>query len=76
MTPYTVSQRIKAHGEGQVTQAWWSERFAREERLSGPSHYLDPAKPGDANDGDAFLATFALMHGQEVLDLSESAESA
>ena len=75
MTPFVASQHIRAYGEAHISQAWWSERFAREDRLSSLNHYLEPKKPGDADDADAFLTTFAMMHGQDVLDLDASTPS-
>lgn len=48
LTPYQLNERIKASSEADLMQAWWVERFAREERLQSPQHYVDTMlKPAD-----------------------------
>jgi len=48
LTPYQLNERIKASSEANLMQAWWVERFAREERLQSPQHYIDTMlKPSD-----------------------------
>lgn len=53
---------------------WMSERFAREERLSSLKHYMSPAADA-ADDGDALIASFAMMHGVAVEDIEEDGEA-
>ena len=61
--------------ERAMAMGWWSERFAREERLSSLKHYLDPIEEA-VSDGDALIASFAMMHGLGVEeDASEPAEA-
>lgn len=69
-TPYNAQLRIKAAGEAVVAAGWWGERFAREERLSSLPHYLNP-KAEDADDGDALIASWGMMHGLEVEDVDD-----
>ena len=45
-----------------------AERFAREKVLQSLGHYLNP-KATDADDGDALIASWGLMHGLKVEDL-------
>jgi len=56
--------------EGYLITGWMSERFAREERLQGPQTYirtmLDQREAADEDDGDAFVAMFALSNGLDV----------
>lgn len=74
LTPYNLSIRLKEMGRARIEAAlyggWFSERFAREDRLQGPQHYirtmLDQREPADEDDGDAFVAMFALSNGLGV----------
>lgn len=72
-TPYNVQMRVnersRAAGEAAMATGWWAERFAREERLSSLSHYLKPAEASGADDGDALIASLAMMHGLAVDDV-------
>ncbi|WP_333611913.1 hypothetical protein [Brevundimonas bullata] len=83
LTPYHLSLRLQEMGRARIETAlyggWFSERFAREERLQGPQTYvrtmLDKREPADEDDGDAFVAMFALSNGlgvDEVEPLSEA----
>lgn len=74
-TPYltwlAIRGRLKQRREGQLATGWWVSRFAveREPRLSSLQHYLREPKPDDADDGDALVAGFAMMHGLKVEDV-------
>lgn len=83
LTPYNLSLRLQEMNRARIEAAlyggWFSERFAREERLQGPQTYvrtmLDQLEPADEDDGDAFVAMFALSNGlgvDEVEPLSEA----
>lgn len=54
---------------------WWCARLAveREPRLAGPLTYLRPQDQAEAeaDDGDALVASFAMMHGLELDELDE-----
>ncbi len=73
LTPYRLSLRLqevnRSRMEGYLITGWMSERFAREDRLQGPQTYirsmLDQREPAE-DDGDAFVAMFALSNGLEV----------
>lgn len=72
-TPYQTVLRIKAAQraklEGFLMVGWMSERFAREERLQGPQTYIRTMLDGteaEDDDGDAFVAMFALSNGLVV----------
>lgn len=55
--------------EGYLITGWMSERFAREERLQGPQTYIRTMLDGteaEDDDGDAFVAMFALSNGLGV----------
>lgn len=71
-TPYLTHLAIRARGkrasELAAASGWWSERFAREERLSPLAHYLNPT-PSEADDGDALIAAFGMTHGLAVDDV-------
>lgn len=54
-----------------MAMGWWSERFAREQRLSSLKHYLDPIEEA-VSDGDALIASFAMMHGLGVDDTPDA----
>lgn len=60
--------------EGYLITGWMSERFAREERLQGPQNYiksmLDGSEPAE-DDGDAFVAMFALSNGLAVDEVGD-----
>ena len=48
LTPYQLSLRLDAAMEASLFGGWWAERFAREERLQSPQHYVDTMlKPAD-----------------------------
>ena len=74
VTPYNLSIRLqemnRSRMEGYLITGWMSERFAREERLQGPQTYirtmLDQREAADEDDGDAFVAMFALSNGLDV----------
>lgn len=51
--------------ERAMAMGWWSERFAREERLSSLRHYLEPSEEA-VSDGDVLITSFAMMHGLGV----------
>lgn len=75
MTPYLTHLAIRGRGrrafETATATGWMSERFAREERLSGLMHYLTPKEAGET-DGDALIAGFAMAHGLTVEALDEA----
>ena len=75
-TPYLTHVAIRARGkrafEAAMMTGWMSERFAREERLSGLLHYMTPQAPSDADDGDALIASWGMMHGLDVEDVEEA----
>ncbi len=49
-----------------------SERFAREERLSGLAHYLnEPTADLRAEMEEAEMTRWAIAHGLEIVDLSD-----
>lgn len=78
-TPYMARTLIhESHRQAMeraMAMGWWSERFAREERLSSLRHYLEPSEEA-VSDGDALIASFAMMHGLGVEeDASEPAEA-
>lgn len=83
-TPYQTVLRIKAAQraklEGFLMVGWMSERFAREDRLQGPQHYirtmLDQREPEDEDDGDAFVAMFALSNGLGVDEVEPDPDAA
>lgn len=80
-TPYMASLRLKAVGkarrEAYLLTGWMAERFAREESLSGPAHYIrqffDPqGSDADAEAmADAEFARIARVYGVEIVDLSD-----
>lgn len=74
-TPYLTHLAIRARGkrafEAAMMAGWMSERFAREERLSGLLHYMAPQPPSDADDGDALIASWGMMHGLTVEEVDE-----
>lgn len=41
LTPHRLSIALTAAMEAAMMAGWWSERFAREERLQRPQHYID-----------------------------------
>lgn len=85
-TPYETALRLKAVGkarrEAYLLTGWMAERFAREERLSGPGHYLrqffEPnAAEQDAEAlADAEFARIARTFGLDVVDLGEAGDGA
>lgn len=78
-TPYLTHLTIRAKGkrtfEVAMMTGWWSERFAREERLSGLPHYMNPVAADAVDDGDALIASFGMMHGLQVDDIEDSEET-
>lgn len=64
-----IRARGKRAFELATANGWWAERFAREERLSSLAHYLTPADVTGADDGDALIASFGMMHGLSVEDV-------
>lgn len=79
LTPYRLSVIIKARGRARVEAAmltgWFSERFAREERLQGPQHYvrtfLEPKEAAQDAEAlaDAEFARIARLFGSEITEL-------
>ncbi len=63
LTPFRLSQRLDAAMEAFLFTGWWGERFAREERLQSPQHYVDTMlKPADPALAEAeALAKFQRM---------------
>ena len=77
LTPYQLNERIKAASEANLTQAWWVERFAREERLQSPQHYIDSMlKPEDPSLAEAMARAeflrLAASKGIEVVAAPDS----
>lgn len=75
MTPYQTAVAVKARRRAQfehsVRTGWFAERFAREERLSGLDHYLNPP-PGLAEaEAEAEITRWAVGHGLEVVDIED-----
>lgn len=68
-TFYLLNVACRGSMQREMAHGWWSERFAREERLSSLLHYTTPSKPGQADDGDALIASFGMMHGLDVSDV-------
>lgn len=62
-TPYRLSVVLAASAEAELMAGWWNERFAREERLQRPQHYIDTMlKPADPKLAEAeALAKFHRM---------------
>lgn len=61
LTPYQLSLRLDAAMEASLFGGWWAERFAREERLQSPQHYVDTMlKPADPALAEA--EAFAKFH--------------
>lgn len=81
LTPFRLNLIIKERGRGRIEGAlmtgWFGERFARDQSLSGPQHYvrmfLDPeAAQQDAEAlADAEFDRIARLFGSEVVDLKE-----
>ena len=67
-TPFVVQAFINEAGRAKMITGWMAERFAREKVLQSLEHYLNP-KATDADDGDALIASWGLMHGLKVDDL-------
>lgn len=63
LTPYRLSIALAASAEAELMAGWWNERFAREERLQRPQHYIDTMlKPADPKLAEAeALAKFHRM---------------
>ncbi len=73
LTTLSVRARAKVAHETAIQVGWWSERFAREERLSSLAHYLRPPEPlTEAAMADAEMTRWALGAGLEVVDIEES----
>lgn len=80
-TPYLTGLRLKAVGkarrEAYLLTGWMAERFAREESLSGPAHYIRQFFEPDQSDADAEaiadaeFARIARVYGVEIVDLSD-----
>ena len=74
-TPYQTALAIRARGRRQfelaATTGWFAERFAREERLSGLNHYLNPSPNLAAEEAEAEIRRWAAGRGLEVVDLDE-----
>lgn len=80
-TPYQATICIKAANKAKVEanlmSGWFSERFAREETLRGPQHYiqewLQPADPETQRaQAEAIFHRMAADWGLEVEDVSQS----
>lgn len=85
LTPYRLGLRLQEIGrarlEGQLITGWMSERFAREERLSGPQAYikqfLDPVDPAEQEAmAEAMFHRMATDWGLEIEPLVEEGEPA
>lgn len=78
MTPYLTHLAIRGRGrrafETATATGWMSERFAREQRLSSLMFYLSPKDELAETDGDALVASFAMMHGLRVETVDEPAD--
>ena len=82
-TPYQTTLRLQAIGkvrrEAYLLTGWMAERFAREERLSGPNHYIreffEPDAAGQDAEAlaDAEFARIARTFGTEIVDLGSDA---
>lgn len=78
-TPYNVGMTIKEVGAARVEAAlysgWFAERFAREERLQGPQHYISEfLTSGGGSEvqeamAEAELTRMAMAWGLELEDL-------
>lgn len=79
LTPYNLNLRLQAIGRQRIESAlytgWFSERFAREQKLQGPSAYieefLDQKSDPDVQIAmaEAELARMALDWGLDIEDL-------
>ena len=80
-TPYLTQVAMrglsKSRIEGALYTGWFAERFAREERLQGPQHYVDEFLTADGGPeaqeamAEAELARMALAWGLELEDLDD-----
>lgn len=63
LTPFRLSIALAASDEAAMMAGWWSERFAREERLQRPQHYIETMlRPADPELAEAeALAKFNRM---------------
>jgi len=63
LTPHRLSIALAASAEAAMMAGWWSERFAREERLQRPQHYIETMlRPADPELAEAeALAKFNRM---------------
>lgn len=72
-TPYQTALAVRARSKRQfelaATTGWFSERFAREERLNGLDYYLRPNPNLAAEEAEAEIARWAAGYGLEVVDL-------
>ena len=85
-TPYQSGLRLRAVGkarrEAYLLTGWMAERFAREERLSGPNHYMRQFfEPNAAEEdaealADAEFNRLARMPGVQIVDLDAPSEGA
>lgn len=81
LTPYRLGTLIRERGRAKVEASlmagWFAERFAREERLQGPQHYVRQfLEPHTAQEdaealADAEFDRIARLFGSEVVDLEE-----
>lgn len=81
LTPYRLNAWLQELATQRIEQAlhtgWFSERFAREERLQGPQHYARQfLRPDEAEQdaealADAEFARISRQFGIEVVDLGE-----
>ena len=81
LTPYRLNEWLQELATQRIEQAlhtgWFAERFAREERLQGPQHYVrqflhpdDAAQDAEAL-ADAEFDRISRQFGIEVVDLGE-----
>lgn len=85
LTPYNLNLRLKAIGRQRIESAlyigWFSERFAREQKLQGPSAYVEEFLDQEADPdlqtatAEAELARMALDWGLEIEDIDPPTET-
>ena len=80
-TPYLTQVAMRGLSRSRVEVSlftgWFSERFAREERLQGPAHYVAEYLGGEGTPdaqqamAEAELTRWALAHGLEIVEIDE-----
>jgi len=86
LTPYRLSERLdearKLHLETCLLTGWFSERFAREERLQGPQTYIEsmierPDPKADAELAEAMArAEFHRMAASKGIEVEPAPDAA